>query len=103
MIRGGGLTPILRFLSKSGPDPVESRPFIASRLERMACRSTRATVGRIMIGGRNALRRSVRQVLEAGVLLDERELGGADRTVSLLADDDLGRPLLLGVRIAIGV
>jgi hypothetical protein len=37
------------------------------------------------------------------VFLDERELGGADRAVALLADDDLGDPFGLLVRLAVGV
>ena len=36
---------------------------------------------------------AVRQILEPRVLLDERELGDAGRTVALLADDDLGDAL----------
>ena len=42
---------------------------------------------------------SVREVLEPRVLLDERELGRADRAVALLADDDLGDALGLLVRL----
>src|SRR5262245_12017052 len=70
-----------------------------ARFDRMAGRSTRASVGRITARSRPA----VRQVLEPGVFLDERELRGADRAVALLADDDLGGPLGALVRLAVGV
>src|SRR4051812_924426 len=70
---------------------------MARKLWRTASRSTRATVGRI------TLLRSVREVLEPGVFLDERELGGADRPVALLADDDLGGALGILRDIAVGV
>ena len=46
---------------------------------------------------------AVGQILEAGMFLDERELGGADGAVALFADDDLGGALFLDVRVAVGV
>src|SRR4051812_28869220 len=80
------------------------------RLLSIAARSTRATVGRIMAGcgesSRNDPRRSRRplgEVLEARVFLDERELDGADRTVALLADDDLGGALGFLVPLPVGI
>src|SRR5829696_10503929 len=95
----------------------ERKAEIAAKLLSMAARSTRATVGRIMRCRRrpsgNAARashlaarvsrRALRQVLEPRVLLDERELGGADRAVALFADDDLGHPFGILVRLAVGV
>ena len=45
----------------------------------------------------------VREVLEARVFLDERQLRGAGRAVALLADDDLGHALRLLVRLPVVV
>src|SRR5690606_27948660 len=39
------------------------------------------------------------EVLEAGVLAEEGQAHGADRTVTLLADDDFGDALVLGFRV----
>src|ERR671910_2122101 len=71
----------------------------------MASRSTRAIVCRIiawMAGSKPAAScRAVREVLEACVFLDERELHGPGRAVALFADDDLGDPFdpLLGLAV----
>src|SRR5687767_6041502 len=97
---GGGLSPFLRESAKTGTGPLSTNSLITNRLERMACRSMRATVGRT-IGSVGA--GAVREVLEPGVFLDERQLRGPDRTVALLADDDLGGPLVLGVRVALRI
>src|SRR6187549_3057138 len=72
---------------------------IARTLPRTASRETRATVGRLIPPPPCAPSPSVpsvfsfpktgREVLEAGVLLEECDAHGADRAVALLADDQL--------------
>src|SRR5688572_16820802 len=86
---------------------------MARKLERMASRSTRATVGRVtnvcLLPCPLSLvpcpfsPRTMREVFKPRVLLDERQLRGSDRAVALFADDDLGRSLGLLVRGAVGI
>src|SRR5215204_5113433 len=106
MTRGGGRPEVGEW---------ERKRRISRRLLWIAPRSTRATVGLVICcwpfrtPPLSSTRRpppsrhSLREVLEARVFLDECELDGADRPVALLADDDLGRPLGLGVRVSLGV
>src|SRR5262249_44734525 len=76
------------------------------KLALSASRSTRATVGRIMSGAETCdgtdsrasrLRRG--EVLEAGELAGRCELDDADRTVALLADDELGHAVSISMRL----
>ncbi len=59
-----------------------------------------ATVGRITRPAALVLR-AAREILEPRVLLEEREPHGARRPVALLADDDLGHALGLGLALAV--
>src|SRR4029078_656635 len=74
---------------------------IARRFDRIASRSTRATVGLLLTAG--ASRGSVSKALEACMFLDERELRGPCRSVARLADDDLGNAFGTLIRCAIGI
>src|SRR5687768_6619264 len=67
------------------------------RLCWMASRCTVATVGRVMaaLPSRPRLK-----VLEPGVLLQGREIHRTNRTVALLADDDLRHAFIFGPALA---
>src|SRR6266542_2065333 len=117
MIAGSDLDLLIRReskgrMGKSRSDPDARNAAIARKLERTASRSTRATVGRItgllpcpfsLVPFASPSPRAMREVFKPRMFLDERQLRGSDRTVALLADDDLGRSLGFLVRVAVGV
>ena len=86
---------------------------MAAKFERMAPRSTRATVGRITwtwylklpaaCFQLEALLPAFRQILEPRVLFDEGQLRRASRAVALLSDDDLREPFGFLIRLAVSV